>query len=162
LALLNAGTQALPQSQRSLISKVQAPYFKNWKGSLRFVDGVSKDQAYEILTSLRAYMTQNEQRLLINGRKLYPVLEQPEWVRARNAVLARASEVFREARPDIEIKSGYPSGELWAIQPREIQLGKYNRWNRASETVFKWSVDVQRVFGLDPVALTSRLDELLS
>ena len=67
---------------------------------------------------------------------------------------------FREFRADFEVKIDYPSGELWATHPREIQIGKYNRWSR--ESVFKWNCDLQRIMSIDPAALSSRLDELMN
>jgi hypothetical protein len=136
VTVMEALLSSLPAAQRDRVLRCQAPYFRNWQGTLLLRETVSPDMAYELNKSMNEKLV--EDQVLINGRKLYCVVEAPAWKRFRNGAIMRAKDKVLLLRTGWEhkLKCDFAAGELWCLEP-VLSLGQWRR----NEEQWKWNTE---------------------
>ena len=138
---------------KAFVKDISVTFLRNWKGSILLVEHVTRDEAWEVLKFLKAYMRDHEMK--IRERSIYPSLESPAWKRLQNAAVSRALEVARSLFPHGAPVADYAAGEIWAS---DEMLGRYNRW-QSNRAPWVWSKDAAGRLGLNFEELESKFEE---
>jgi hypothetical protein len=136
VTVMEALLSSLPAALRDRVLRCQAPYFRNWQGTFLLRETVSPDMAFELNKSMNEKLV--EDQVLINGRKLYCVVEAPAWKRFRNGAIMRAKDKVLLLREGWEhkLKCDFAAGELWCTEP-VLSLGQWRR----NEEQWKWNIE---------------------
>jgi hypothetical protein len=129
LGIMEALLASLPETQRAWVLRTQAPYFRNWQGTFLLKNSVSGEQAFQLSKAMNSHL--ESEAVLVNGKKLFTVVEAPAWKRLRNAALMRAQEAFLRARPGWahRLRVDFAGGELWCTEP----VASVGSWNRSAQ-----------------------------
>jgi hypothetical protein len=130
LSIMDALLSSVPEGQRGWVARCQAPYFRNWQGTFSLHPFVTSDQAFQLCKSFNTHL--EGEAVLVNGKKLFTVVEAPAWKRLRNAALMRAQEAFLRVRPGWahRLKVDFAGGELWCTEP-VVSIGSWSRSSQA-------------------------------
>jgi hypothetical protein len=138
----------LKHSTRACIKRTQLSGFKVYQIVFVFEDRVSTNARWDCLRDFASCL----QGVTVEGMQLFATLESPPWKKARNGALGKAQRAMAHLKPDLALKTDWPTGELWCTAP-EMRLGHWNR-NCSKWVWFRSSLDH---LGVDEQALHSAL-----
>jgi hypothetical protein len=138
----------LKQNTRACIKRTQLSGFKVYQIVFVFEDRVSSDARWDCLRDFASCL----EGVTVEGKQLFATLESPPWKKARNGALGKAQRAVAHLKPELALKTDWPTGELWCTAP-EIRLGHWNR-NCSKWVWFRSSLDH---IGVDEQALHAAL-----
>jgi hypothetical protein len=131
--VMEALVSSLAAGDRDCVLRCQAPYFRNWQGVFLLQPHVTGDRAFALCKSMNDKVREDD--ILINGKRLYAVVEAPAWKRMRNGAVLKAKDKYVALRPGsaAKLKCDFAAGELWLTEPI-LSLGTWRR----NEGEWRW------------------------
>ena len=139
---------SIPAPLREHVLRAEAPFHRNWQGVIRFRDGTDSEAVWSVHRHLKTLPA-----MIINGKKLYPVVEQPAWERSQASLLKRAERIVASKRSEVSVKIDYSAAKLWSTAPEDLFLGGISR----PTGQWKWSGDALKLMN----ATVADLDKLM-
>ena len=139
VAALKQLLEKLPDNHRSSVSRVSAPYYRNFQGIFHMIQDCPAKDVFSCRLAIQTSLDSDP--ITLGNHKVYSTVEASPSQKILRSALRLSHEAWRLVR-GVEastLKMDWASGELWSLSPApEMKVGYFHRqsenwrWNQAT------------------------------